>query len=287
MWTEFNQNIIFISDMHILGDNPICRMDNLVQEQIKKLDFLIDFANKHNAIILSSGDQTDTPRNFISFYTLSDSLKKLNNEFLYCLGQHDKYMRSNNPNSISLIEKLGLAKRLDSNPYVINDINIYGCDFGDIPIEPMTKNNILVVHDSITTKELAIKHVDFKEAIDYLKINKKYDIILCGDIHRRFKVEEGNRVIINSGPMLRKEASTYFMDYSPGFYFLRNGKMKFIKIPHNKNAMSRDHIKLKEDKEKNILNFSIGSNNSDIDSLILERIKKEENEIELKKIIFS
>lgn len=287
MWTDFTENIIFISDMHILGDNPVCRTDNLVQEQDKKMDFIVDFANKNNAIILSAGDQTDTPRNFISFYKLSSALKRLKTDFLFCSGQHDKYMRTNNPNSIFLIEKLKLAKRLNENPYTINGINIYGCDFGDMPTDPKTKNNILVVHDSITTKELAIKHVDFKEAKEYLYENEKYDIILCGDIHRRFKLEIDGRVIMNSGPLLRKEASMYFMDYSPGFYFLSNGKMEFIEIPHNKDAMSRGHIKIKEERDQNIVNFDIMATNSDIDSIILEKLKLEEDEEELKNIIFA
>lgn len=286
MWTEFRQNIIFLSDMHIVGDNPICRTDNLVQEQISKLDFIVNFANENDAIILSSGDQTDTPRNFISLYILSEGLKNLKTEFLCCFGQHDKYMRTNNPNSISLIIKLGLAKKLSSEPYQINGINIYGCDFGEDPIEPKTKNNILVVHDSITTKELAIKHVDFKDAIEYLQVNSKYDIIICGDIHRRFKVQDSNRIIVNSGPMVRKDASEYFINYSPGFYFLNEGKMRFVKIPHNKDCISRDHIELNKDIRNEVLSFDISSGDSNIDNIILGKIKNDPMESTLKEIIF-
>lgn len=287
MWSKFNQNIIFISDMHIVGDNPICRLDNLVETQKKKLKFIINFANKNNAIILSAGDQTDTPRNFISFYILSNALKKLKTEFHCCLGQHDKYMRTDNPNSIHLITKLKLANRLNSVPYEINGINIYGCDFGDQVPDPKTKNNILVVHESITTRELAIKHVDFIEAKEFLLKNSRYDMILCGDIHRRFKLEIDNRIILNSGPILRKEASEYFMDYKPSFYFLHNGKIDLIEIPHKEYSISRDHIELKEKRDKIMLNFDINKDkNQDIENIILSKINEDVDSEELKQIIF-
>lgn len=287
MWTEFNKNIIFISDMHILGENPICRTDNLVEEQDNKLEFIINFANENKAIILNSGDQTDTPRNFISFYKLSSHLKNLKEKMYCCLGQHDKYMRTKNESSTNLLIKLDQMTKLSKDPIKIENFFLYGCDFEDEVPEPTTNNNILVIHDSITTKELAIKNVEFKEAEEFLEKHKKYDIIICGDIHRRFFIEKNKRVIMNSGPILRKDASNYFLDYAPSFFFYNKdkGDISLIEIPHKKNVISRTHLELKEKRERNII-FDIGESKKNIDKLILNKIKKEKSWKELKKIIF-
>ena len=287
MWTDFNKNIIFISDMHILGENPICRTDNLVEEQDNKLEFIVSFANEKKAIILNSGDQTDTPRNFISFYKLSSHLKNLEEKMYCCLGQHDKYMRTKNESSTNLLIKLDQMTKLSENPIKVENFYLYGCDFEEEVPKPNTKNNILVIHDSITTKELVIKNVEFKEAEDFLLKHKEYDIIICGDIHRRFFLEINGRVIMNSGPILRKDASNYFLDYKPSFFFYDKTKKKIslIEIPHKKNVISRTHLELKEKREKNI-NFDIGENTKNIDKLILDKLKKEKLKKELEKIIF-
>lgn len=258
----------------------------MIEEQKKKMDFIFDFANKNNAIVLSAGDQTDTPRDFLSFSYLFEAIGNLNTEFYCCLGQHDKYMRTKNPSSINLMIKLGVVNHLSKEPININEWNVYGCDFGDEVPEPETENNILVIHESITTKELAIKHVDFIDAKEFLIQSSKYDIILCGDIHRRFILEKDGRYILNSGPILRDEASQYFIDYVPGFYFLKNGKIDFIEIPYNKDVISRGHIELKENRDSNILDFDIKTETRNIDKIILSKIKEDKDSKELRSIIY-
>ena len=269
--------LILISDMHICSQNPICRTDNMLQAQNEKLDFLIEYANQTKSNILSAGDQTDKPRDFLSLWILANKLKKLNKNLgFYCvLGQHDKFCRSDQPSTMKILNEFGYAKFLSKEPEEISGYNIYGCDFGDDPIEPETENNILVVHDSICTRELAIKNIELKDAEEYATKHNKYKYIVTGDIHRRFSLKTKCNTILNSGPMLRDDSSEYFLDYEPGFYFLDNDEIKMVKFPHKKDVISRLHIKEKNETSKIQLNVQKGEN-KDIVDLIKTGIEQSE-----------
>lgn len=267
--------LILISDMHVTSVNPQCRTDNMLKAQEEKLEFLIDYANKTDSCILSAGDQTDRPRDFLSLWVLSKYLKRLKTEFYVVLGQHDKYHRSEQPSTMGVLLMLKQAQRLTSKPTKINGFNVYGCDFGDVPTKPEESNreNILVVHDMITTRDLAIKNMEIKDAEEYSLCNPDYRYIICGDIHRRFKLKVKGSYILNSGPMLRDEGSEYFQKYEPSFYFLDNQEIKMVKFPCNPDVVSRTHIKSKEEIQK--VQFSVQKGeNKDIVSLIKEGIQK-------------
>lgn len=266
-------SLIFVSDLHVTSKNPICRTDNMLAAQNEKLDFLINFANENHADILSAGDQTDTPRDFLSLWILMNKLKNLKQNFYCCLGQHDKYARTEQPSSVKILIEHGYFKRLYNNiPTPIQGYNIFGCDFGDDPVEPKTGNNILVVHDTITTREMAIKNVKIKDAEEYANKNNKYEYIVVGDVHRRFLVKTKYNTILNSGPVLRDEAGEYFLDFKPGFFFLDKSNIKLIEFPHKADVISRVHIKNK--KETN-MEFNVQKGES---KDIVELIK---NDIEL------
>ena len=48
--------LLLLSDIHLLWHNPVCRLDNLVEEQFNKLWFVLDYAEKNNLTICQSGD---------------------------------------------------------------------------------------------------------------------------------------------------------------------------------------------------------------------------------------
>jgi hypothetical protein len=71
-------------------------------------------------------------------------------------------------------------------------------------------------------------------------------LILCGDIHQKFQKTIKGRWIVNSGPLLRKEASVYNFSHHPGFfiYNLVKEKMDWVEIPHRpaEEVLTRAHI---------------------------------------------
>ena len=76
-------------------------------------------------------------------------------------------------------------------------------------------------------------------------------MIVCGDCHRTFSFEQDGRYIVNSGPLLRKEADMYNLtEASPGFwvYDTEKRKIDWIDVPHElaKKVLSRKHIERQE-----------------------------------------
>jgi len=278
-------SLILLGDMHITSQNPVCRTDNFLEAQNEKLDFLINFANKNKADIISSGDTTDKPRDFLSLWILMNKLKNMKQNFYCCLGQHDRFCRSDQPSTIGILIEHGYMKRLYRNiPTQIQEYNVFGCDFGEDPIIPETENNLLAIHASICTRELSMKNMAIKDAEEFAIENNKYDYIVTSDIHRRFIVKTKYNTILNSGVMLRDDASDYYADYEPSFYFLENDNIKMVKFPSKPDVISRKHISIKSESK---IDFNIAkTGNVDIIKIINDKIKKKENRDRLREIIF-
>ena len=78
------------------------------------------------------------------------------------------------------------------------------------------------------------------------KYKDRFDLIVCGDIHKSFKYTTGDTTILNTGSMLRKEATEYNYTHKPHFYIV-NTRTRTIKkhiIPHAdaEEVLLRDHL---------------------------------------------
>jgi hypothetical protein len=84
--------------------------------------------------------------------------------------------------------------------------------------------------------------------------------------------------------MLRDDASDYYADYEPSFYFLENDNIKMIKFPSKPDVISRKHISVRSESK---IDFNIAKGeNTDIIKIINDKIKKKDNRERLRKIIF-
>jgi len=241
--------IINLSDLHLLITNPVSRKDNLVEVQFKKLDFVINFALKHNAILNMPGDIFDTPR---SWYLAPKIAELLSNVDVYCVyGQHDTYYynkSTRHATSLGMLDKSNIVTILGEHPVIHPDDNVafYGCSITEhIPKPEVTHMlNVLSIHAPISDTALYSTH-EFINAEKFIT-ESEFDIVLCGDIHRKFLFEKNNKVILNSGPLLRKESTEYNMTHKPGFYFIdtETKKIEFIEVPHepSEKVLTRQHI---------------------------------------------
>lgn len=254
---------IFLSDLHLSWESSVARLDkNFVEMQFEKLKFVFDYAQKHDCIILQAGDFFDKPRSWWLLPKIIVFLKDYSDVNVYSIfGQHDMYMRSDDASSTNLgvLEKSGLIKILKDFPWVFpgQDLDIYGCSWDqDVPeIKRKASHfNILVIHAPIAENALWHGH-EYMDAEKFLEKNKDFDIILCGDIHRKFCIEKNGRYILNAGPMIRREANEYNFTHKICFfvYDTETTKMKEEIIPHRKaeEVLSRDHIE--REKEIDVL----------------------------------
>jgi DNA repair exonuclease SbcCD nuclease subunit len=256
---------VLASDIHLLSKNPVCRMDDLVERQFGKFEFMLGLAKTEGAAILQAGDMCDKPRSWILLPRLIETLKKYEVP-IYCIfGQHDTYMYSDETRdrtSLGVLEKAGLVTILSNVPVVISDnygsdLHIYGASFGNSLPKPIHQQpfNIGVIHASISDHALWPDHKP-TQADKYLKDNPDYDLILCGDIHCQFEAQDGTRMIVNTGPMLRKEATEYNFTHKPQLMVLDTDTrtVAWVCIPTEdaKYVISADHIQRAED-SKNML----------------------------------
>ena len=274
--------IISISDIHLVNQNPISRKDNLCETQIKKLKFVLNYAKQNDAIIVINGDWFDSPR---SFYTLSQIAELIKDHNIYAVyGQHDTYYYSHSTRhatNLGVLNKSNLVTILGPEPIISDDFNLYGCSITE-PIPEILDNsklNILSIHAPISDTALFSTH-KFINAEDFLTENN-FDIIFCGDIHKKFLIEKDNKVILNSGPMLRIECTEYNFQHKPGFYLINTEtkNIKFIEIPHEPadDVLSRLHIVTSIEKKTTLNDFAATLHNKGT-------VKNEEIDIK-KKII--
>lgn len=253
---------ILLSDTHLLYQNPVGRLDNLVDVQFDKLNFIFDKAQEFGCPVLIAGDLFNKPRSWTLLPIVMSFLKERDVQVFCVYGQHDTYLYSDETRdrtNLGILEKAGLVEILNNDPVFFRDIFLYGCSFGsEIPIPTIGGINILVIHAPISNAAI-YPGQEFTLAKNFLLTHDKYDLILCGDIHRKFVEQIGNRIIVNSGPMLRKEASEYNFKHSPGFfiYDADDRKVEWIEIPHRSanEVLSREHIEKQIETESMLDDF--------------------------------
>lgn len=282
--------LIALSDVHLTSSNPIGRKDNMIKTQFKKLRFVFNYAKENNCIILQAGDFLDKSRDWVLLVALMKFFRSYPDVRFYCvLGQHDKYFYSNTKGTtLGILEQMNLITILDyKTPFGIGALNIFGSSWGDPLPEPAhPTDNILVTHRPIADRQIypGQEYTDYQKFFDD---HPEYKLILVGDIHRSFHLNNNKRYIVNTGPMLRAEANEYNIDHhTPHFFHFTykhsyidksKNKMygKIVSIPHkpSEEVLSRSHIIEREDIDI-----------SELSSLIEEVVDQDSNKIKLEKV---
>lgn len=275
--------IVCVSDIHSLWEKPVARLDDAKVTLLTKLRFILKWAKDNKAIIIVAGDFTNKPRSWYLLPELIVSLKEFSVPVYAVYGQHDTYLynkTTRKSTNLGILELTGLVKILDDVPLIIGeDIRLYGTSHGqDIPKPDVCCMNILTIHAAIADQALWSGQ-NYMDALQFLKQNKEYEIIIAGDIHQKFLKEYDGRYILNSGPLIRKEASVYNFQHKPGFYVVDTASNKepvFIEVPHEpaELVLTRSHIDYKEDTANLLTEFieSVQSIEIDEDVSITENI---------------
>ena len=83
-----NPNLIITSDWHLRETNPICRLDDFVEEtQWKKVNFISDLQKKYGCPVVHAGDLFDKWKP--SPELLTKTMQHIPNDFHTIYGQHD------------------------------------------------------------------------------------------------------------------------------------------------------------------------------------------------------
>lgn len=270
---------VLLGDLHLLWDNPGSRLDEARVTQKNKFLYVLKWAEKNNAVILQPGDFFDKPRSWYLLPEIIDILKGFQLRICGIYGQHDTYMYSaetRKNTSLGVLISSGLVEELtEDGIYWVNNegetVFVYGCSYGkEVPIPSHSDVfNILVIHAPIGKEALYPGH-EHESMNTFLRKYPDYDLIVCGDIHRRFEYSVGKRYIVNAGPVLRKTAELYNYEHKPGFYIystLDDNPLTWHEIPHEpaEKVLTRDHIERQDETNEMLDEFikSIPDSNSE------------------------
>lgn len=222
-----------LGDVHLRKANPINRIDNYADEQLRKFQFASEYARDNYCQgILQPGDLFDSHN--IPYEITERYMRCLLDQTFpipmhCCLGQHDqRYHKQSTRNTpigclFAGIERIG-STLLGSIPKVIveqyskTEIHIYGSSWGEeIPtIQNESAINILVTHRMVTKDGPLWEGQEGNvEAKDLLK-QTKFRLIVCGDNHQHFYETYRMRHLVNCGSLMRSNISQ--VDHKPVFY---------------------------------------------------------------------
>lgn len=269
--------LILLSDVHLSSKTPIGRLDDYRKTCLRKFEYVLKYAQKINAMILQAGDLFDKPRDWFILIDLNKMLKKYKYVLNCAYGQHDTYMYSVENRvytSMGVLWTNDLINVLSEEPqnfgFALN-CDFYGASFNPnltIPkIVDKKKTNILVIHGTISDQAI-YPGQQFYLAEQFLKDHKNFDLILCADIHRHFHFKSNDRHLVNTGPMMRKEATAYNFTHKPCFYVYDTETKKLTKetIPHEpaEQVLSRKHIESSAEADTMLETFIAAVNDTDM-----------------------
>ena len=95
-----------------------------------------------------------------------------------------------------------------------------------------------------------------------LRKNIQIDLLLTGDNHKPFVEYNANQILVNPGSLFRTTASQ--IDFKPRVYLWYSGSntVQPIFVPIKKDAVSRDHLEIEEQRNERLEAF-IGTLNED------------------------
>jgi predicted MPP superfamily phosphohydrolase len=141
---------LLLSDVHGTDKLPVARKDDIWKTFDFKFSYILNYAREHAIPILQAGDLSDKSRNW---NVLDYFINKLNKriKFMSVFGQHDMYYRSNpnvTPSTLLTLIKTGFITPLSTTPTSVENVDIYGANWGDEIPEPKNQNkrNVLVIH---------------------------------------------------------------------------------------------------------------------------------------------
>lgn len=255
---------ILISDIHAKYKNSIGRTDDIGLAFETKLEYVFKYAQKHKCAILQAGDLNDKARNWDVLDFLIYLLRKYSVDMFCVYGQHDLYMRrdpNDSPSVLSILQKTNLVHILGADQTGYDGVDLYGASWGDeIPLPEKTdKKKILVLHAPISKRKEYPGH-DYTSPKYFLDKYHYFDLVLVGDVHKKIYCKHEDRFLVNTGPLLRVEATKYNMRHRPCFYIYNHKKHTITKkiIPHkpSKEILTREHISKKNISTKELEQFA-------------------------------
>ena len=235
-------DFIFTSDWHLREDVPICRTDVFEESQWRKVRQIKDLQKRLQCPVIHAGDLFHHWKP--SPYLLAATMKELPDEFWTVYGQHDLPQHNWNlrhKSGIYVLQAAGSLKVLEGGSW-------------NQKVSRIPNTKIGVTHRFVWDGEkIPWPGCEETTALELLKKNKKYDLIISGDHHRPFIYTYKGRQLVNCGCLTRQDAS--YAEHLPRIWLCSGKNITPYYLDINKDAVSKIHLQRKAEKEQRIEAF--------------------------------
>ena len=249
----------FCADVHLRGDVPKARIDKeeYIGRMWAKWDAMMTYCHEEGIPLIIAGDLGNGAEWSCSL--LVNTITNIDKEVkIYVIpGQHDIF--NHRPETwrqggLGVLHFANVIKVMLSETMIIRNTKVQFIPYARKRQKYLKSNaryNVLVMHRLIT-KQLVPHKSDL--ALKVLTDNPEYDLIIVGDNHQAFVERFAGRVLISPGSMMREKANQ--VTHKPKFYvWYDNGTYESMRFLIVEDVLTREHIEVKERKEKRIQKY--------------------------------
>lgn len=254
---------ILCSDIHLREDTPVCRTDDFQAKQWQKLEFIKELQEKHGCFVLCAGDLFHHWKS--SPWLLTQAMEFLPDDFYTVYGQHD--LPQNNmvlahksgvwtlerANKLDILSEANWGQKPENGSLGINDIGLISSKKAKTSGGVEVSKTILVWHKFVWDgKKLPWPGCEENTASEILERYPQFDLIVTGDHHKPFTYSKDGRLLVNPGCMTRQVAD--YADHKPRVYlwYAETNTVEKVYLPCEEDVVSREHIEIKEKRDKRI-----------------------------------
>ncbi len=254
---------ILTADLHITESTPVSRMDDYMEAQRRKLNFMAKLKRRHECPIVCAGDIFD--------YWKSSPwlcLWALNNlpHMITIPGNHDLPMHSlahYDKSAMALIDAMEGFHVLKDPAETINAGNgiwVTGVPFGQMEsFDPNTmtdgngKRNVLLLHELVWEKTIPTWAAQSYSGQDILeRFGEYFDLIVTGDNHQSFMMERGECLLVNPGSTMRITADQENHRPCCYLYYAEANTAEPVFLPIEEGVHNRDHLDRRKEREDRV-----------------------------------
>lgn len=246
---------ILTSDWHLREDPPTCFTQDWEKEQWNAVLFIKELQQQYQCPVIHAGDLFHHWKP--SPWLLSRAIECLPATFYTIYGQHDLPQHNwelRNKSGIFVLEKANKLKVLSGYHY--GQVIYTGANRIGLP----DLDKVLVWHH-LTYLQPPYPGASGGMAQGILKKYPQFDLIVTGDNHTSFTIEYEGRRLVNPGNLTRQTADQ--IDFHPrvALWHPEDNSITWVHLPIQDNAISREHIDIKEQRNERIDAFVSKLNN--------------------------
>lgn len=247
-----NPDAIFCADLHIRDDVPGERTDDYLSAQGRKLNIIFNLSMEYDAPIFVAGDLGNKAhwRNWLLSKIIGKikfARKKLRIYTIF--GQHDlphHNLNLGDESGLWVLSTAGVISIIPSihAPEYFDKFTVFPFHYGEDLIYCKAKGrSIALIHKYIYPG----KGVEWEKTVgcsakSLMKKFPCYDVIVSGDNHTPFILQQEGRLLVNPGSMMRMTVGQ--IDHRPRVYlwYADENKVEPVYLPIEQGVFNRESI---------------------------------------------